>query len=1101
MTVEQSSLSRQDYQPATGDAKTYAQIQEITGIEDAHVINEAIKACTDSHGMFKLEEVVSMLTEDPHSAKKLAKSSGLTNGQHGRDVPDALPGLQSGALNQSGELPRQMAAGPHGEDPSQTAKASQASEAVIHARQPDLTSEVSEGDELQKAIAASLQDTPGILGGQVTREEQDISRILEASLAESKAGTKRKRGELWFVDPLNPHERKRQEGWPVGLKNVGNTCWFSAVIQCLFHIRKFRQLVLNFHLPGETLQSDSSILERRNIRFMHELRRLFALLLASNKKYVDPSKPVDILKEAFSSPSGATDSQQDVSEFQHKLLEWLEDAFKCSSSRPGSPCEATASCSMRTEPDTRNPVVELFYGQFKAEGYNEGKMFTNQETFGQFPLQVNGFLDIHESLEGATAQGEIEAVSSAVTQKSGQELWFSRLPPVLTFELSRFQFNQQLGRPEKIHNKIHFPQVIYMDRYMEINKKITRLRREESKKLKEQLHFLQKKLDKFVCYGSGSKRFPLHEVLSYALEFAQSKPDSVPQDVEMESPKPCASSLSESPVKCCGPPDVTMTSPHIRSPVKRTLPPVAIPCPRHVSDDELHVLENCLHRWRKEVESDVRELQENISQLESKIDLMYSDAAMQKFPYHLHAVLVHEGQAVSGHYWAYIFDTNRNMWLKFNDITVSESCWEELERESIGGYHNASAYCLMYVDRSKLQLPDSNVDRSRVQSGDGRSVKSTDMIPSGSLLDFVMDDNKKFAKEIFDWDSEQARKAAAGGDNEMTMGPENKTAHTTGPHIEYSAQHAQLSLEDTLSAVRLVLQQTAITPDEAVQTAMNNELRRLNDLAGRLSSELLPDDDPRLKHIVLYLIVNCADEVITSLVMLEQFSQMKTLDQEPRSKRLRAAAVEGFCQKTKEINDDNIRASHDAWHRKFHHYRETVYLFVTGLDAFYKERYQEAMPYLHLAWFRNNELISNKTETLGLSKKMTAYFQRICLEKVNALTAEQFESSDVDLAGILTTMNNVIIPIMPALFQSGFAEDTGSAEEMREKWCSFLGQDLSSVKVEKLQDFLSKLFEPSADVRPNYKVRIQIGELSELYNQYRTVMTIARQKHDLDKAR
>lgn len=42
--------------------------------------------------------------------------------------------------------------------------------------------------------------------------------------------------------------------------------------------------------------------------------------------------------------------------------------------------------------------------------------------------------------------------------------WFSKLPPVLTFELSRFEFNQSLGRPEKIHKKLEFPQVIYMDR-------------------------------------------------------------------------------------------------------------------------------------------------------------------------------------------------------------------------------------------------------------------------------------------------------------------------------------------------------------------------------------------------------------------------------------------------------------------------------------------------------------------------------------------------------------------------------------------------------------------------------------------------------------
>ena len=70
---------------------------------------------------------------------------------------------------------------------------------------------------------------------------------------------------------------------------------------------------------------------------MHELRKLFALMIGSKRKYVDPSKAVEILKEAFTSGSGLTDSQQDVSEFQHKLLEWLEDAYRSDQSRPASP--------------------------------------------------------------------------------------------------------------------------------------------------------------------------------------------------------------------------------------------------------------------------------------------------------------------------------------------------------------------------------------------------------------------------------------------------------------------------------------------------------------------------------------------------------------------------------------------------------------------------------------------------------------------------------------------------------------------------------------------------------------------------------------------
>lgn len=52
-----------------------------------------------------------------------------------------------------------------------------------------------------------------------------------------------------------------------------------------------------------------------------------------------------------------------------------------------------------------------------------GKKFENTEMFGQYPLQVNGFKDLHECLEAAMIEGEIESLHSAENSaKSGQEV-------------------------------------------------------------------------------------------------------------------------------------------------------------------------------------------------------------------------------------------------------------------------------------------------------------------------------------------------------------------------------------------------------------------------------------------------------------------------------------------------------------------------------------------------------------------------------------------------------------------------------------------------------------------------------------------------------
>ncbi|XP_013422019.1 ubiquitin carboxyl-terminal hydrolase 25-like isoform X2 [Lingula anatina] len=1127
MTVEQSLLPQsynknQPERPVRIEPNVLEQIKEVTGIEDVKVISQAISACCTEQGKYDLSEVVSLLVSEVATIKPTQQK------------PEPVEKPEKDTEQTTTKIITQPT---DATDVPVNTRKSKSDSALV-----DLTNDE---DQLQKAIAASLQDNQGILGGQISREEQDISRILEASLAESKAGTKRKRGDIWFVDPLNPYERRRKEAWPVGLKNVGNTCWFSAVIQSLFHLPIFRHLVLNFVSPAETPQG--TLQEKRNLRFMHELRRLFALMIGSQRKYVDPSKAVDILKEAFTSPSGTSDSQQDVSEFQHKLLEWLEEAFTCHDSRPTSPTQGTSSEESLSS--AKNPMIDLFYGQVTTDGFHEGKAFCRQETFGQFPLQVNGFHDIHESLENATAQGEIETVTGESSSKSGQEQWFTRLPPFLTFELSRFQFNQTLGRPEKIHNKLKFPMTIYMDRYMECNKSVTRQRREKVKSLREELQHLHSRLDRFTNYGSGPKRFPLQDVLQYALEFAQTNPDvacsspagpaappvcDVVQDVEMESPRSLNNSSnletpSPSLVKSSSLPDVAMASPHgkLSSPAKRLLV-VPKPAPREVSSTELGVLQSCLTRWRTEVESDVKELQDGISRLDEEVGNMYSDDMMKKFPYRLHAVLVHEGQAASGHYWAYVYDHANGRWLKFNDITVTEASWEELEKEGIGGYHNASAYCLMYVDTSREDLIQDSSSLVDKETGQISNSTQTDVVKklAQDLQDYISEDNTKFCQEMEDWDRKQQQAAAAtvttapaaatvttapgaGGDSEVTIVGEKKPLSPTvssSVQNSQSYQHALLALRSTVDTLEAVLgamtkeQWEQKRPEGHVLQVANFEINKAEKLSQKLP-EMLPKKDSRLSHMLVYCIAcKAPTHSVIHRVVMEQIAFTRIGDTDAKFKAIKGAAERKLSEMISDASEQ-MKSEYKKWHENFSNFRRVIMCVVLGIEAFHKERYQESLPYLHYAYLTNRSLIADGNRMKGFDNKLMAYYQRQCLLHLNDMALQQFEA-DEDISGVSIIMNNLVLPCLPSLFHTSYQDDTLAAEELREKWCNILAQEVSGDKLEKLQDVMSKLFDPPSETRTSVKFPQlnYIKDSSEFLERYAKVMDLAEKNSYLEMA-
>lgn len=1040
MTVEQNVLQQHSQKH---QQTLLNQLREVTGTTDIQLLQQALQV---SNG--DLAEAVAFLTE---KNSKVPQQDETTYYQTSQVASD-----------------RYISVG------------SQADTNVI-----DLTGD--DKDDLQRAIALSLEESNRAFRETgITDEEQAISRVLEASIAENKASLKRTHTEVWSDSP-NPHDRKRVDNCPVGLKNVGNTCWFSAVIQSLFNLLEFQRLVLNYSPPARVLDLPRNQKEHRNLPFMQELRNLFSLMVGSKRKYVDPSRAVEILKDAFKSSES---QQQDVSEFTHKLLDWLEDAFQ-----------------MKAEEDSvgekpKNPMVELFYGRFLAVGMLEGKKFENTEMFGQYPLQVNGFKDLHECLEAAMVEGEIESLHSAENSaRSGQEHWFTELPPVLTFELSRFEFNQALGRPEKIHNKLEFPSMLYMDRYMDRNREITRIKREEIRRLKEHLTVLQQRLERYLSYGSGPKRFPLADVLQYAMEFASSKPvcTSPVEDIDTSAPPGGTTGQQLPPPSSGAEPDslppqdnsgstsaptaaaqqqrVSVHKPFTQSRLPPDLP--MHPAPRHITEEELRVLEGCLHRWRSEVENDTRDLQGSITRLHRTIELMYSDKSMMQVPYRLHAVLVHEGQANAGHYWAYIYDPHQRCWMKYNDISVTKSSWEELVRDSFGGYRNASAYCLMYINDKKPFLIEEEFDKET-----GQILSGMDKLPL-DLKQYVKEDNEQFDKEIEEWDAMQARKArqeklalaaaavSAAPSSTSTSSsspqpmsvesnpPDNTVAQQDPEYLEQPSPTNDLKhlQEDTERAIsRAAAEQEERSPEVLLNAAIKLEYARLLRFA---QEDTPPEMDYRLHHVIVYFIQNEAPKKILERTLLTQFADRNLAFDERCKSIMQVARAKLDLIKPEEVNMDE----YEMWHQDYRNFRETTVLMVTGLELFQKSNFVEALMYLIYSYQYNRELLL-KGLYRGHDQELLGYYRRECLLKLNEQAAAMFESGEEpEVSTGLGIMNELVVPCIPLLLAHDADKDLLAVEDMRNRWCSYLGQEMEANLQEKLTDFLPKLLDCSTEMK------------------------------------
>ncbi|CAE7028626.1 USP25 [Symbiodinium sp. CCMP2456] len=559
--------------------------------------------------------------------------------------------------------------------------------------------------------------------------------------------------DLSMEDMVPTPQMPRPPGLPCGLLNVGNTCYVNSLLQTLFHAEEFRDQLLRFRplslaKPEEscgegTPTAESMAAERRRehaLQLVLELRKLFAYCRLSDRSCVSPSQLLHELVDlqGHQLPVGG---QEDVSEFMLKFVDQLEEGI-------------ASDATMQKEDDSSRSsqaIHELLYGeQVQIFSYvDEAQPESTASPTGQVSPAANAqpivsseqsdflqiFLDVkHKNLYAAWAAANEQSVDyttpAGSKAKGRTRVWIRRLPKLLFFQLQRVAFDTETKEQVKLEDEFDFETTIFPDRFMQRNESAVLQMEETVQRLRERKAEKQSALQCFQQYQAG---LPVTQVLRSAASCLEANAASL-RSGSRQPAEP-----NSDPVHCAA---LTARSKQAGE------------------DAQLAWIEACqasevpvqtLRALADECQRQEERLQEEICSLDQELLEAYS--ALQKEPYHLFGIWVHQGQqaeARAGHYVAFLKDWRQDRWLRFSDSFVSTVSWEEVRRAALGGEgqndvagtqakSRSSAYVLVYME---AKLAESQQDADK------------DIEIPGELLEEIQKDNRALENERGSWEEQ-----------------------------------------------------------------------------------------------------------------------------------------------------------------------------------------------------------------------------------------------------------------------------------------------------------------------------------------------------------
>ena len=202
-----------------------------------------------------------------------------------------------------------------------------------------------------------------------------------------------------------------------------------------------------------------------------------------------------------------------------------------------------------------------------------------------------------------------------------------------------------IGNP---YNRLEFRETLYMDRYMSQNREQSRILYQTRRRLDDQIDE-KESITKALLYRDNM-RIPeaLKCVINLSQEYTSRTADLPESDISNH------------------------------------------PFPGELTREQIQSVENILTPWLASIEAQHQTLKDQCSNWRQERRSLYDFNEYKNEKYMLNGVIIHQGEAGAGHYWAYVRDAEENWW-RCNDNEVKKSEYFEIEREGFGGSENGSS--------------------------------------------------------------------------------------------------------------------------------------------------------------------------------------------------------------------------------------------------------------------------------------------------------------------------------------------------------------------------------------------------------------------------